>query len=487
MGGAAAAGAFAAAAGFPMLFRRRKENILLIVLDAERGDKIGKAVNGAEVTPFQNRLAAEGVYCTQAFSATPWTKSSVASILAGQYPPYHGIEDFCYTLPNIPTLTSFLKGQGYFTFAVQTNPWLEGEINAGDVKKAKVGYGFNEPFDVYRYEGTSGTYASADKVKESFWRILKIQMPLLGAAQPFFAYLHFMDTHEPWLGEAPTEFTGRFHSPELTRKLGAAGVFEKDKEVIAKLRADKSSASDEDKAILQAVNDEAAAYLDSRLEEMLARLEKDGAYENTTVILTADHGDELLEHGCIGHCQNLYNTALAVPLILRRRGLPAAKVEKRVSNAMIFATVREWFGQGDPPNATLFSLMPYARDSRLDHCPVYANFNGDGKVILPDGREALRLRGGVTQFFELNGDPGEKRPLASDGAALAKLDGMESTMRRFAAEDKVARDGYPPSTHPWQDVRDAHGESRAPIKVTNTQGMSEERRRQLEALGYIGH
>ncbi len=290
--------------GFPYISKHSREHIILIIADAMRGDKIGKVVNGMEVTPNLNRLAQEEVCFSHAYSECSWTKPSMASILTGQYPQYHGVEGGALTIPEIPTIASFLKGKGYATFAIQTNPWLarnKPKSEKPEDKSARHTWGFGAYFDLYLYRYTGGlskrkdtmnsAYAYADNVRRHFVNIA----PQLEADAPLFTYLHFMDTHEPWLLECPTEFTGRFHEDGLLETHDAAEIYRNDLEVVKKLVFDHAEPTEEDKLTIAAVNDEAAANLDNEIGKLLSWLKATGQYDNETLILTADHGDELYD------------------------------------------------------------------------------------------------------------------------------------------------------------------------------------------------
>ncbi len=468
------------------------ENVILVIADAMRADKIGRKALGREVTPNLNRFARECVAFSAAFACAPWTKTSMASILSGRLPPYHGVETASHTLPAIPTIPGFLRTRGLHSFAVQTNPFLEGERAPGGSGRARAGYGFNEPFDVYRYEEIEGrrraegsglAYALADQVIASFRLLLETQMPALGLGGPFFAYLHFMETHQPWLLDRPTAFTGVFHDAELAEGLDAQGVFERDWDVLDRVLYGHAEATEADRRVLEAINDEAAACFDSWFAVLLEYLAASRLLERTTIIFTADHGDELCEHGCVGHENNLFNTSLAVPLMIRRPGLAPARIDRRVPNAAIFATLREWFGaEGDAEDGLMPSLMDYARDGRLDDWPIYANLRGSGKAIVPGGAEAMERPGAETLFFDIEADPGEEHPLPEDdrtGAALGEMARIENACRFAASGDRVAP---ALSTHPWQISKGERDGGRSDI---DDDALSPEDRRRLRALGYL--
>ena len=307
------------------------------------------------------------------------------------------------------------------------------------------------------------------------------------AHYPFFAYLHYMDTHQPWVPAAPVDaITGKFYEGHMGEKKPAADAFEEySREGVSNvlLNADGRSRnldpSPRDRSLIEAINDEAAAYVDLCVGQLTEELRRRGILDNTTIIFTADHGDELWEHGRLCHGKKgpgkqLYEEVVRVPLVIRRTGVPAAKVSARVSNASIFATVREWFGDEDLPHTTLFSLMTgAAKPSEPTRETIYTMFDpSERKAILPDGRDVISvLESGPDAYYNIATDPGEEKPLAADREVIEALWKIEAITKEFAKLDNVK-----PlvTTHEWQLGGFVNGNNLTP-----------EQREELRALGYI--
>jgi len=208
--GASAAGLAAGAAGLAVIRRGGRENVFLIIADAMRADVIGKVVNGREVTPNINRIAAGGLFFENAYSAAPGTKFSMASIMTGLYPPAHGVEFPMYTLPNCLSIARFFRARRYQTIGVVANPYMEAELGP-DGSHKPCGFGFNEAFDSYimaiphrmaitEKEITFEAFSSGEEVNRTFFRGLDRMKVLSGdTGAPAFVYLHYMDTHQPWI------------------------------------------------------------------------------------------------------------------------------------------------------------------------------------------------------------------------------------------------------------------------------------------------
>lgn len=236
-----AAGVAAAAAGLPLVGCSRQPsappNIILVVSDAMRADRFGLLRDGKSITPNLDQLAAEGALYTECYSPSSWTKTSMASILTGAYPPYHGVLPRHTTIPkNCDTVADMLKRNGYGTWAVQTNPWLAPEAPTISTQGKPVrNYGFHKGFDMH-IQLTPGehdksveqpAYAEAAVVNDAVSRVL--QRP----ERPFFLYVHYMETHQPWIGALPREFTGAFCSEAAGRSRGA--IFQDDQNLIKKI------------------------------------------------------------------------------------------------------------------------------------------------------------------------------------------------------------------------------------------------------------
>ncbi len=409
---------------------REKEHILLVVADALRGDIVGKVVNGREVTPNVNMLAREGVMFSNAYSASPFTKISMASIMSGMYPPGHGVESHFFSLPDCPTISRHLSTQGYYCVGLVTNPYMLGELGPGYSTKA-MDFGFNPGFAYYRGVDPEGKdapggnsdplsqYADGAMLNEFLKReVLGIRVPAFAEDAPLFLYLHYMDTHQPWIRPVVTTRTGQFHNGQAD----AAEVQAADRELISRavleIEYDKKNLSEADIERLKAIYYEAAARFDDYFGEVLAELSRMGILADTTVIFTSDHGDELMEHGTIGHNQNLFSTALKVPLVIKSKRYTPRVVGARISNAMIFPTVAEMIGGVRLAHTQLESLSPYIEREDLGDMTVFASFYKRDRVILGDGRSAMDYDepGGEGQktetlFFNVDKDADEKEPL----------------------------------------------------------------------------
>jgi arylsulfatase A-like enzyme/Flp pilus assembly protein TadD len=275
-------------------------NLLLVTIDTLRADRVGAYGYAGAATPTLDRLAREGVLVEEAVVQVPQTRPSHASILTGRLPYEHGIRDnnAAPLEPRWPTLASVLRGRGYDTGAA---------VGAYPVSRASGldrGFAaFDDPF------GTGETATTADprterragEVVDAALRWLRRPRP-----SPFFLWVHLFDPHAPY--EPPPPFKARFARQPY---------------------------------------DGEVAYADAQLGRLLAHLRETGTLDRTLVVVTADHGEGLGDHGEDEHLLFVYDSTLHVPLLMRWPGtLPAgARVRGQFRSVDVMATVLDLLGQ----------------------------------------------------------------------------------------------------------------------------------------------
>ena len=271
-----------------------KPPILLITIDTLRADRLGAYGNGSIETPNLDRIAAEGILFSQASATVPLTLPSHASILTGKYPFIHGVRDNGdFVLPaSIPTLAERLRANGY-----ETGAFVGSYVLASR-------FGLNRGFDTYddafgaMQAGTQLTDAAerrADKVIDSAMRWLA-----QNRESPFFCWIHLNDPHTP------------YDPPEPYRSLYPGRPY-----------------------------DGEIAFTDSALKPLLELLDRKGWYGKMVVIVAADHGESLGEHGESTHGYFIYESTMRVPLLLK---LPSARmagtwIDKNVSLIDVAPTI----------------------------------------------------------------------------------------------------------------------------------------------------
>jgi arylsulfatase len=280
----------------------RPFNVVLLCLDTVRADRLGCYGYGDRpTTPALDALAARSILFRDASAAAGWTKPSVPSFFTGTFPCQHGVYEgsarglagaTTHVLPAAAgTLAERFQAAGFATGAVIHNAQL------------RRGGGFEQGFDSYDDEG-----GDARDIRARAGRWLDAH-----AGQRFFLYLHFLDVHWPY--EIPDAAARRFTSGDVDYFRGGDSRALRDA-----INDGTTVLDDEQRATLSALYDGALRFLDDELGELFADLQRRGLADSTLVCVVADHGEEFLEHGRIGHGHGLWENLLAVPWILHAPG-----------------------------------------------------------------------------------------------------------------------------------------------------------------------
>lgn len=297
---------------------RRPLNIVLFTLDTVRADHLGAYGYPDIKTPTIDALAKGGVLFRRAISAAPITLPSHSSIMTGLYPPAHGVRDNgTFSLPNeATTLAELLRNEGYTTGAFVGAAVLEQR------------YGLTQGFDVYDDDFSQGrrrqlfmySERRCEQVVNSALRWLEQKKN-----SPFFTWLHFYDPHasydppEPWA----TEYEARPYDGEI-------------------------------------------AYSDHCVGAFADALRQWGLWNNTLIVITADHGESLGEHGERTHGLFIYDATVHVPLILHAPAhLPANRTVTEVVRLIdIMPTILAVLGKPTSLPLDGKSLLPLIRGRR---------------------------------------------------------------------------------------------------------------------------
>jgi arylsulfatase A-like enzyme len=225
-----------------------------------------------------------------------------------------------------------------------------------------------------------------------------------------------------------------------------------------RLGIDEKGLSQEDKPSSYDRNayDASIASQDAALGELFAELERRGILENTIVVITSDHGEQLGEHGLFAHGNSLYMQNLHVPLVVVApgRGVPAGRrVEAPVTLRSLAATVLDLAGAPDaripgasmavtwrdgtaPADQVLAEVSKGINSPR--HVPVT---RGDMKSLLADGHHYIRNFGdGREELYDLGADPGEENDLAREPRARERLVRSRDAVERIARPRSAAGD-----------------------------------------------
>jgi len=259
----------------------RRPDVLLVFLEGMRADLLGAQLDGREITPFLNRLAAEGASSAHAYANSPYTARSRGQLLGGRLAPY----------PGQSTLLDDFRANGYEV------AWFSGQDESfGAAESAMLGL---ERTDVH-YDARDDAARSVSAYRTSgslmvSWKLLNQRVGEFLArrdpSRPLVLYVNYGDTHFP------------YDHAELDDALGA-------------VRVARAEIQPENAAAVYATYANAAANVDRAIAALVATLRARPGAPELAVLVTSDHGEALFETGVLGHGLALDETQTRVPLVL---------------------------------------------------------------------------------------------------------------------------------------------------------------------------
>lgn len=282
-----------------------RPNIVLVVIDTLRADRLGCDGYEKPTSPRIDALAARGVRFARAFATAAWTWPSTASILTSLTPPAHGLDlaESCFLAHELETLPESLLRAGLHTAGFSANPLVSATYN------------FHQGFEHFSEYGFVPAAAVLPDV-ESWLRA--------HSAERFFLYLHITDPHAPYEPDAKTAGDLIGVEPEDYDQGVAGQIFGQ------RVRGQPFDLHRLERHIAYAstLYDGEVRASDRAVGRVLDLLDALGLTDRTVVALTADHGEEFLDHGFEGHSKQVYDEVMRVPLVLAGPGVPVGAVEE---------------------------------------------------------------------------------------------------------------------------------------------------------------
>jgi len=405
----------------------RGPSIVLVLIDTLRADYLGTYGFAGDVSPRIDRFAQEAIVFENAFSQAPWTKPSIATLFTSLHPKQHGVsahgsqfltetgaELRASALPRRAlTLAEGLRRAGYETAAFVANPWI------------RQGLGFAQGFDTFEEEtGATPVFADAILAKARKWLAER------SSEKPFFLYLHFMDIHGPY--DPPADDV---RAVQDSGSLGARRALrreELDRRRGYLMKAPWTTRPEGRRletwrgryaAGVRALDREIGGFLD----DLAAR----GLLDDSVVVITSDHGEELLDHGDFDHGNTLYDEQIHVPLVVRLPGGAGGgrRVDDVVGLIDVMPTLLGLAGSEVSPKLAgrdlgvllegkSFAGSEIAISAGVKRRPELESVRTRTHKLVRDGKT------GETALFDLAADPGESRDLSATApqvrAALEK-------------------------------------------------------------------
>jgi len=446
-------------------------NVILIAADALRADYLKLYSQEAETsTPGLEALANDGILFRHHVSQASWTKPSFATIFSGLYASSHTATSKMAMLPDsVNTFPEILQGGGYYT---------KGFSNNGNIASS---FNFNQGFSDYvdphvRLYFDAGASASDLSMYQILRRARHIAMSKISekmdvedfyqpaenvtrdalswldnkrpSDRPFFLFLHYMDTHDPFMDHTQPGVgyaRVRMQNPDPEKYL------------VPMKRAYNSEID----------------YMDRHLAALFEGLKTRGLYDNSVIVFTSDHGEEFYDHDGWWHGQTLFDEVILVPMIVKLPGQQGAGVvndglSRHIDIAPTLLSLAGLTPAGEMPGLSLLNANGTLANGHVTFVYAENDFENnvietvrtrDAKVIRENPENARKLP--PRQFYDLANDPKEKHNRAGmSDAREAELGQLIEQMRQYvqgaAAEPTMAAE------------------------------LSQEEKDQLEAIGYSG-
>jgi arylsulfatase A-like enzyme len=456
-------------------------NVVLVVLDTLRADRVGCYGYSRPTTPRMDALCERGIRFANAFSTSSWTLPAHASLFTGLYPIEHGATQENTTLSGgASTLADILGAHGYATFAASANPLVSASTG--------LDRGFDVFIDSWR-GGGARSHPAPDRHPNA--RAVMAFLDALPADRPFFVFVNYVEAHGPY--QPPEPHRSRFLAVDTDPALlasalrrGAVGYY-----------MDRSSISPAEFVVLNDLYDGEVARVDDLLGGLVDALEGSGRLDNTLLVVTSDHGENIGDHGHFRHVFNLYDTTVRIPLILvPPGGTRAGEVrDEPVGLVDVFTTILARAGIAPAAGAAHGRDLLDLGDGR-DETPVFAEYYFPFQALGPFPERAHAGRGaplepylqrlrsvqvgdlrlitssaGSRELYDLSADPGEQRNLAGE----REWEGEEERLQTLLDVYVEHAGGDPPLPDAARrGARPAFGE------------LDAESTRRLQELGYLG-
>ncbi len=445
-----------AALGLGCARREPVRNVVLILLDTVRVDRLSCYGNPEKTSPTLDALAEQGVRFETVVSNAPWTLPAMVGLFAGDFPTGEVYGDELRR-----SLVERIHDEGILTAA-----FVEGGFLSAD-------FGFALGFDEFR-NGALGYFQIGGKPKGAHSVAID---ETFGAAEAwlrehhderFFLVIHTYEPHTPY---ERRDFTAGLDSGAIgdTFEIGDSAL----------VRKGRLPFGDVERRYVRALYDGGLLESDRHVARLLATLQELGIRDQTAMVVTSDHGEDIGGRkpewpGVHGH--NLYDELLLVPLIIQdpTRHYPVQQVTAQVRTVDTFPTILDLLGVPSPPGGHGRSLLPLMEGRETDdrfawsHAPRAPYFGFDERYAIRTGGHKLILsplahgNTAKVELYDLRSDPAERANLA--------------------ARDRDERDDLLSRLAEFQKGLEKHGTVHYRLRKKTADRQVEER---LRELGYL--
>ena len=433
-------------------------NVVVVLLDAARADRFGFQGYERPTTPNIDALAARSVVFERAYAQASGTANSVYSFFTSRYPVFESVprlvgQNAIFLGEEAHTLIEAMAERHPHRLVLSTNPFVREYLGYTQGATEVIEDWMPEPG---HEQGVPPRYAE---------RVTGPGLEWIGrhAEDGFFAYLHYIEPHEPY--QPPDPFVDRLSSGRPQPHLGRQKVLRQLGQRTPPQRVIRTVSD---------LYDANLAYVDSHVGALVDSLEANQLLEKTIIVLISDHGEAFWEHGGRGHGHAPYQELIQVPFFIYLPTVPdlaGTRIEEPVELVDLMPTLLDMMGlpveSMDLVGRSLVDVMLtgagdpdrviHARTNRTSN-PVYSMQRGRWKWF-------IRPNTGVQELYDLTSDPGEKIDLVSRNEA------DEQILAMFRERFRI-----------WI----AGGESeQAQASPVDNQMMDEAMIESLRSLGYI--
>jgi arylsulfatase A-like enzyme len=377
--------------------RAVRPNVVIFLVDTLRADAVTWGGATRPTTPKLQAWAQGGAIFEQATTPAGWTRPAVASLFTGLYPAAHGVQDQAHVLPaSLVTLAEVFSTNGYATRAFVSNFAVAPQ------------FGTDHGFQTFRFFDRKRDVTMPIDPKIGYVPIFFMDPEVKAfferpPAEPFFAYVHTTDPHQPY--RPPLEYLlwGRQNRDRYDGEVRFSDDF-------------------------------IAGWIDA--------LRASGKLNNTIVVFSSDHGEEFKEHAGEGHGHTVFEEIVRIPLVMVGPGISAARHTEQVSLLDLGPTVLQLAGLQQPAEfgtqgrsfASLLSGGGNPQEWDHSYHELIYPTKGIAFAIRVKNWKLVSIaqdsygRKQQTLLYDLSVDPGEQHDLSSKEPA--RLAAMRETMKQ---------------------------------------------------------
>jgi len=281
-------------------------NVILIVLDTVAASHLAGYGYERVTTPELDSLAKRGMVFENSYSAAPWTLPSHASLFTGLYPISHGAtQEHLHLDDSMVTLAERLKDGGYRTFGATNNAVISAKSN------------FHQGFQTYLQMPQTGREVKRPAEGQHPTNLVaQAFLDSLGGSERFFVFLNYIEAHSPY--RPRRELAEPFLDQEWDRKTVSWAA----RQGWDHFYMDTEPLTEQQLGVLRGLYDGELAGLSRTIAELMQALASRDLLEETVIVITSDHGENIGDHGHMGHVFDLHDGLLRVPLMMLGGGLP---------------------------------------------------------------------------------------------------------------------------------------------------------------------